>query len=174
MGDEELAETVWHTRQTQLPVPVALGGVVARAPGCAVWVSNVRLYRSAVQFDVSLLANGEIDAAREESIDMVGWQTEEPASVRTSVTADGQLLPRVPMDGYWRANGGPALLAVDGAWHAAGTADGGANADASWWVPLVPVRSLVVHVAWPRVALAGDLTFHTTDWPDRARKVETI
>ncbi len=158
------------TIDTQVPVPVPCDRLVLAVPGCALWTGNVRVYRTGVLFDVSVIATEAFVADLGPGHPALLGDADDPSltAARVSVAVDGERLVEMT----WHSEqpqpaDDVALVAVESTSH-------GTGAWQSWWVPLVARRSMVVSVDWPAVDVAGEVGWATSDWVDRARDVLSL
>ncbi|WP_148612422.1 hypothetical protein [Nocardioides rubriscoriae] len=158
------------TIDTQVPVPVACDLLVVQAPGCLLWTSNVRLHRTGVLFDVSVVCTEAFVADLGPGRPDLLSDADDPSltAARVAVEVDGVRLAELT----WRPEqpappDGVALVAVEAAAH-------GTGAWQSWWVPLIARYSMVVSVDWPAVDVAGEVVWSTGHWAERARDVLSL
>lgn len=169
----ETREALYELRQTEVPVAVHLGGIIASTDVSAGWVSDVALHSAGVVFNVSVVGERGTRVRTDhllggsDPIDMIGWQEQDPTDVHVYVAVDGTVIPTVPMERYLPDSAALALFAVGGS-------SSGRRASASWWLPAIPKESLTVGLESHTMNLNGSLSLEATGWVSRLPEVLTL
>jgi hypothetical protein len=155
----ELHERIWPIFNSEVPVTVGASGLIGRGEGCAVWVDAVYLFSSFVVVRTCLIARRERYAdSNGGSVSLVdGFDDDGPSEVVTTIAVDGQ-----------------SLSTSDGTLHSGDGQSGSGRAEATWWLPSIPVSRLDVGVQWLRGGLDGGLAFEAGDWRSAAGAVFAV
>lgn len=170
MWQERVLVHLRATVDTEVPAPVACDRLLVRAPGCALWTSDVRLYRTGVLFDVTVIATEAFVADLGPGHPDLLSDADDPSltGARVAVSVDGERLVEMT----WRPEqpqpqDDVALVVAEAAAH-------GTGGWQRWWVPVVARHSMAVSVDWPAVGVAGEVVWSTSDWAHLTRGVLSL